>query len=105
MRSDQAWVKETGNGLSWDRQRRIRTRGFPGGARAPEAHVDNGRTSALGHLGPRLWPLHMGRSRSGELQRGEPQVGGCDANRVLRARGPLEPPWLDRGLVLGLRRT
>ena len=54
VKSDQAWAQETGNGLSWDRQRRIRTRGFPGGARAPEAHVDNGRTSALGHLSPAL---------------------------------------------------
>ena len=54
MKSDQAWAQETGNGLSWDRQRRTRKRGFPGGARAPEAHVSNGMTSALGHLSPAL---------------------------------------------------
>ena len=54
MKSGQAWVQETGNGLSWDRQRRTRTRGFPGGARALEAHVDKRMTSALGRLGPAL---------------------------------------------------
>ena len=54
VKSGQAWAQETGNGLSWDRQRRTRKRGFPGGARAPEAHVGNGMTSALGHLSPAL---------------------------------------------------
>ena len=56
-KSGQAWAQEKGNSLSWDRQRRTRTRGFPGGPRAPEAHVGNGMTSALGHLSLPMYPL------------------------------------------------
>ena len=57
--SGQAWAQETRNSLSWDRQRRSHCRGFPGGPRPLEAHVDKRMTSALGALSLAVLPLRI----------------------------------------------